>query len=96
MKLLIRDHDNLFVLSELAHFSGIGFLVYKLLRVESCEGAGRAGLGLLHSALLPPRWPLPRATHLPRLREHLRLPAGVAHPLTRCPVFAPVDAQASR
>jgi hypothetical protein len=51
MKLLIRDHDNLFVLSELAHFSGIGFLVYKLLRVESCEGAGRAGLGLLHAAL---------------------------------------------
>ena len=47
MKLLIRDHDNLFVLSELAHFSGIGFLVYKLLRVESCEGASRAGLGLL-------------------------------------------------
>jgi hypothetical protein len=39
MKLLIRDHDNLFVLSEVAHFSGIGFLVYKLLRVESCEGA---------------------------------------------------------
>ena len=96
MKLLIRDHDNLFVLSELAHFSGIGFLVYKLLRVESCEGAGRAGLGLLHSALLPQCWPSPRATHLSRLREPLRLPAGVAHPLTRCPVFAPVDAQVSR
>ena len=39
MKLLVRDHDNWFVLAEIAHFSGSGFLLYKLLRVESCEGA---------------------------------------------------------
>ncbi len=42
LKLLVRDHDNLFVLSEAAHFSGIGFLLYKLMHVESCEGAARA------------------------------------------------------
>jgi hypothetical protein len=41
LKVFIADHDNLFVFSELAHFSGIGFLVYKLARVESCEGACR-------------------------------------------------------
>jgi hypothetical protein len=39
LKLLVRNHDNLFVLAEIAHFSGIGFLLYKLTRVESCEGA---------------------------------------------------------
>lgn len=38
LKLLIRDHDNLFVLAELSHFAGIGFLLFKLLRAESCEG----------------------------------------------------------
>lgn len=39
LKLLVSDHDNLFVLAEIAHFSGIGFLLYKLMHVESCEGA---------------------------------------------------------
>jgi ER lumen protein retaining receptor len=39
LKLIVRDHDNLFVLAEVAHFSGIGFLLYKLSHVESCEGA---------------------------------------------------------
>lgn len=39
LKLLVRNHDNLFVLAEIAHFSGIGFLLYKLTQVESCEGA---------------------------------------------------------
>ena len=34
-----EHHDFLFVLAELAHFSGIGFLLYKLSHVESCEGA---------------------------------------------------------
>ena len=48
LKLLVRNHDNLFVLAEIAHFSGIGFLLYKLTRVESCEGA---------SAHAPPRPP---------------------------------------
>ena len=41
LKLIVRDHDNLFVLAEVAHFSGIGFLLYKLSHVESCEGARR-------------------------------------------------------
>ena len=36
--LIIEDHDNLFVLAELAHFSGIGFLLYKLYQEETCSG----------------------------------------------------------
>ena len=37
--LVVEDHDNLFVLAELAHFSGIGFLLYKLSQEETCSGA---------------------------------------------------------
>lgn len=43
LKLLIRDHDNLFVLAELAHFAGIGFLLYKMHHNNSCEGASPTG-----------------------------------------------------
>jgi hypothetical protein len=47
LKLLVRNHDNLFVLAEIAHFSGIGFLLYKLTRVESCAGAPLSQAGPL-------------------------------------------------
>lgn len=36
--LLVEDHDNLFVLAEAVHFIGIGFLIYKLGKEETCSG----------------------------------------------------------
>jgi len=56
LKLMITDHDNLFVLSELSHFSGIGFLMYKLTRVESCEGASRLALSLARHRVVASAW----------------------------------------
>lgn len=34
----IRDHDTLFVLSELAHCAGLGLLLYKLVQEKQCRG----------------------------------------------------------
>jgi len=39
--LLVEDHDNLFVLAEAVHFVGIGCLVYKLSKEETCSGLSR-------------------------------------------------------
>ncbi len=53
LKLVVRDHDNLFVLAEACHFSGIGFLLYKLSHSESCEGALPAAGGAARRARRP-------------------------------------------
>ena len=38
IKLLVKDHDVLFLLAEFVHFIGIGFLAYKLLKHKNCAG----------------------------------------------------------
>lgn len=38
MWLVIEDHDNLFVMSELVHFVGIGILAYKLMKKKNAGG----------------------------------------------------------
>ena len=38
MKLLITDHDVLFLIAEFVHFVGIGFLAFKLLKHGNCVG----------------------------------------------------------
>jgi len=38
MKLMITDHDILFLIAEFVHFVGIGFLAYKLIKHKSCAG----------------------------------------------------------
>lgn len=37
--LIVEDHDNLFVVAEVAHFTGIAILLYKLIQEETCSGA---------------------------------------------------------
>lgn len=37
--LIVEDHDNLFVVAEIAHFTGIAILLYKLAQEETCSGA---------------------------------------------------------
>lgn len=36
--LVVEDHDNLFVMSELVHFTGIAVLIYKLQTRKNCAG----------------------------------------------------------
>jgi len=38
IRLVVRDHDNLFVVAEISHAVGIGFLIYKLMKVKTCAG----------------------------------------------------------
>ena len=38
MKLLVTDHDVLFLIAEFVHCVGIGFLAYKLIKHENCTG----------------------------------------------------------
>ena len=39
MWLVIEDHDNLFVMSELVHFLGIALLAWKLVKKKNAGGA---------------------------------------------------------
>ena len=34
----VEDHDNLFIMAEAVHFTGIGVLIYKLTLEKSCSG----------------------------------------------------------
>mmetsp|Transcript_46257 Transcript_46257/g.118098 ORF Transcript_46257/g.118098 Transcript_46257/m.118098 type:complete len:281 (-) Transcript_46257:310-1152(-) len=36
--LVVEDHDNLFIMSEVIHFSGLGFLIFKLQSKKNCAG----------------------------------------------------------
>ncbi|KMZ58312.1 putative ER lumen protein retaining receptor [Zostera marina] len=36
--LVVHNHDNLFVISEVSHFIGIAFLIYKLFKERTCAG----------------------------------------------------------
>jgi ER lumen protein retaining receptor len=36
--LVVEDHDNLFIMSEVVHFSGLGFLIFKLQSKKNCAG----------------------------------------------------------
>jgi len=38
IKMLLRDHDTLFLMAEFVHFVGIGFLAYKILMHKNCAG----------------------------------------------------------
>ena len=38
LKLVVEDHDSLFLMAESVHFVGIGFLGYKLVREKNCTG----------------------------------------------------------
>lgn len=38
LRFVIRDHDNLFLAAEFVHAVGIGCLIYKLMKENSCSG----------------------------------------------------------
>ena len=38
LKLVVEDHDTLFLMAESVHFVGIGFLGHKLVREKNCTG----------------------------------------------------------
>ena len=38
LKLVVEDHDTLFLMAESVHFVGIGFLGHKLVRENNCTG----------------------------------------------------------
>ena len=38
LKIVIDDHDSLFLMGEMVHFVGIGFLGYKLVLEKNCTG----------------------------------------------------------
>ena len=38
LKLVIEDHDSLFLMAEAVHFLGIGVLGYKLVLTKNCSG----------------------------------------------------------
>ena len=52
-KIRSQDHDTLFILAEVAHFLGIGILVFKLQRKKSVAGdSGEDGHGQLSNGQL--------------------------------------------
>jgi hypothetical protein len=38
LRMVVRDHDNLFVAAEVVHSIGISVLIYKLMKEKTCAG----------------------------------------------------------
>lgn len=44
LRVVVHEHDNLFIASEAVHALGIAVLIYKLTKEKTCAGINRIGI----------------------------------------------------